>query len=69
MKTPNPKLAMTALLTALGIAAAFAQSHHERVSRSLHQRLYNYAPGSTAQQPNFDAPSYGNAPYDQRDDW
>ena len=74
MKTPSPKFAFTALLAAFGIAAtvaspAFAQSYHERTSRSSDQRLYNYAPGPAVQQPNSDTPSYGNAPYDQRDDW
>lgn len=77
MKTPSPKLALTAFVSAVGIAAmltgpAFAQhrelSHHHRVARSPDPPLYNYAPG-TATQLNSDTPYYGNAPYDQRDDW
>jgi hypothetical protein len=74
MNTPRQKLLLSALVSALGISAmltssASAQSYHERASRSPHQRLYNYAPRPSAQQPNSDIPYYGNAPYDQRDDW
>jgi hypothetical protein len=67
MKRPSQKLLLTALAGAIGIAAmlttpALAQdyqsSHHERYARS-----------PSAQQWNSDIPYYGNAPYDQRDDW
>jgi hypothetical protein len=40
--------------------------HHQQVLRSADPPVYNYAPGAAA---NSDTPSYGNAPYDQRDDW
>ncbi len=74
MKTPNTKALLTAAVAALGIAAtltnpAFAQqreAHHQRVQRSDDPPLYNAAPGPAA---NSDIPYYGNAPYDQRDDW
>lgn len=74
MKTPNPKVLLTVAMTALGLAAtlaspAFAQqreAHHQRVLRSDDPPLYNAAAGPAA---NSDIPYYGNAPYDQRDDW
>jgi hypothetical protein len=74
MRTLNPKVLLTVLVTALGIAAtltspALAQqreSHHQRVLRSDDPPLYNAAPGAAV---NSDIPYYGNAPYDQRDDW
>jgi len=74
METPRQTLLLTALVGALGLAAtvatpAFAQQrelHHQRVLRSADPPLYNYAPGAAA---NSDTPYYGNAPYDQRDDW
>jgi hypothetical protein len=73
MKMPNPKVLLTAVVTALGIAAtltspALAQqrdpSRHERMSQS--PRTFDYRPGRSV---NSDIPSYGNAPYDERDDW
>ncbi len=73
MKTLNPKVLLTAAMTAFGIAAtltspALAQDgelpHHERMSQP--PRTFDYGPGSTVRS---DIPSYGNAPYDQRDDW
>jgi len=74
MKTPSPKVLLTVAMTALGIAAtlsspALAQQrdlHQQRVLRSADPPLYNSAPGAAA---NSDTPYYGNAPYDQRDDW
>jgi hypothetical protein len=74
MKTPSSKVLLTVAMTALGITAtlatpAFAQQreyHHQRVLRSADPPFYNYAPGAAV---NSDTPYYGNAPYDQRDDW
>ena len=74
MKTPSSKVLLTAVMTALGIAAtltspAFAQHrelHHHQVLHSPDRPVFNYAPGPSV---NSDIPYYGNAPYDQRDDW
>jgi hypothetical protein len=58
---------------ALGIGTAITSpasaqyrqpSHHERMSQ-----LPDYAPAPSAQQLNSDIPYYGEAPYDERDDW
>ena len=67
MKTPSQKLLLTTLVGVLGIAAtlatpAFAQYREP----SRHERTYA-APSE--QQYNSDIPHYGDAPYDQRDDW
>jgi hypothetical protein len=74
MKTPSPKVLLTVAMTAFGIAATLAspasaqqrEYHHQRVLRSADPPVYNYAPGAAV---NSDIPYYGNAPYDQRDDW
>lgn len=72
MKTPSPKVLLTVAMAAFGIAAtltspAFAQYHQpSRHERSLQSR--DYAP-TYPQQQNSNIPYYGNAPYDQRDDW
>jgi len=71
MKTPSAKVFLIAAMTAFGITAtlaspAFAQHrelpHHQRMSHS--PRVYDRAP-----LPDSNVPYYGNAPYDQRDDW
>jgi hypothetical protein len=71
MKTPGPKVLLTVAMTALGIAAtlaspAMAQQREYHHQRSADPPVYNYAPGAAV---NSDVPYYGNAPYDQRDDW
>lgn len=75
MRTLNPKVLLTAAVAVLGIATTLAtpalaqqyrELHHQRVLRSDDPPLYNSAPGPAA---NSDIPYYGNAPYDQRDDW
>lgn len=74
MKTPSPKVLLTAAVAAFGVAATLAspalaqqrEYHRQRVLRSADPPLYNAAPGAAV---NSDIPHYGDAPYDQRDDW
>jgi hypothetical protein len=43
---------------------------HQRMSRLHRQKdFYSYATVPFAEMPKSDLPYYGNAPYDQRDDW
>jgi hypothetical protein len=75
------KLNPTSVLSALSIVAmlitpAFAHKqkrhplHQQRMSR-LHRQsgFYSYATIPLGQKQRDDLPYYGNAPYDQRDDW
>jgi hypothetical protein len=74
MKMINSKLTLSALgVVAMLTSPAFAQKQHHQRSHprtTSHSRLYDYAvPRSQPGNVDSDIPAYGNAPYDQRDDW
>jgi hypothetical protein len=68
MKSTSPKLLLIALVSALGIAAMLTGPASAQYRQPTHHQRMSQAPGY-GQQQNSDTPYYGNAPYDQRDDW
>jgi len=68
MKSKSPKLLLIALASALGIAAMLASPASAQYRQPTHHARMSQAPGY-GQQQNPDIPHYGDAPYDQRDDW
>jgi hypothetical protein len=68
MKTTSPKLLLIALVSALGIATMLAGPASAQYRQPPHHERMSQAPGY-GQRQNPDIPHYGDAPYDQRDDW
>lgn len=72
MRMPSQKLLLTAVAGAVGIAVMLATpalaQDYQRSGQERTARSPDYSTRS-AQQWNSDIPYYGNAPYDQRDDW
>ncbi|HEY1746714.1 MAG TPA: hypothetical protein VGG11_08130 [Xanthobacteraceae bacterium] len=68
MKSKSPKLLLIALASALGIAAMFTSPASAQYRQPTRHERMSQAP-TYGQQQNPDIPHYGDAPYDQRDDW